>query len=107
MVHRRVSMKVTPGLVWKRRAGAGALLRPRAVSIQRREPAAAGSVRLPRSMGGRVLRSRTREAMLKHAEADARERGFREMALHTLTNNRARFTSASVSRSPRRSLIRN
>lgn len=28
--------------------------------------------------------------MLAHAEADARGRGFDEMALHTLTNNPAR-----------------
>ena len=90
------SMKVTPGLALAalRALGPGALLRlPGRLRIQRRvspaKPPGAYVVAelhvAPASRGQGIG-----EAMLAHAEADARGRGFDEMALHTLTNNPAR-----------------
>ena len=90
------SMKVTPGLALAalRALGPVASLRlPHRLRIQRRvspaKPPGAYVVAelhvAPASRGQGIG-----EMMLAHAEADARERDCREMALHTLTNNPAR-----------------
>ena len=90
------SMKVTSGLVFAALRGLGpvALLRlPRRLRIQRRvspaKPPGAyvvAELHVAPASRGQGLGG----AMLKHAEEDARERGFHEMALHTLTINPAR-----------------
>jgi len=90
------SIKVTPAVVWGllRALGPVALLRlPRRLRIQRRvspaKPPGAyvvAEVHVAPAFRGHGFG----EAILEYAEADARRRGFREMALHTLTINPAR-----------------
>lgn len=90
------SMQVTPGVVVAalRALGPVALLRlPRRLRLQRRvspaKPPGAyvvAELHVAPEWRGKSIG----QAMLTYAEIEARERGCREMALHTLTNNPAR-----------------
>lgn len=90
------SMKVTPWLALAalRALGPIAWLRlPSRLRIQRRVSPAkppGAYVVAELHVAHRLRGQGIGAAMLTHAEADARDRGFRQMALHTLTSNPAR-----------------